>query len=49
MKKALAAMAAGVGVGAAGSFFIYSQYKNGNMQKMLNKVEKKADEMMNNM
>lgn len=49
MKKALAAMAAGVGVGAAGSFFIYTQYKNGNMQKMINKVGNKAGEMMNNM
>ena len=49
MKKALAAMALGVGVGAAGSYAVYTQCKNGNFSKLLNKVEKKATDMIDNM
>lgn len=49
MKKTLAVMALGMGVGAAGSYVMYNQYKNGNLSKLLNKVEKKASDMIDNM
>lgn len=49
MKKTLAVMAFGMGVGAAGSYLMYNQYKNGNLGKLLNKVEKKASDMIDNM
>ena len=36
MKKAMGMMALGMGVGA-GAMFMYDQYKNGNMARVVNK------------
>lgn len=49
MKQKLAIMTFGMGVGAAGAYVMYNQYKSGNLGKMLNKVEKKASNMIDNM
>jgi hypothetical protein len=48
MKKALGMMALGMGVGA-GAVALYDQYKSGNLQKLVNKAEKKVDKMLDNM
>ena len=48
MKKTLGMMAIGMGMGAAG-YFMYDQYKSGNLQKFVNKAEKKMDKMLDNM
>ena len=40
MKKALGMMAIGMGMGA-GAVIMYDQYKSGNLQKMVNKAEKR--------
>ena len=48
MKKALGMMAVGMGMGA-GAVIMYDQYKAGNLQKLVNKAEKKMDKMLDNM
>ena len=48
MKKALGMMAIGMGMGA-GAVIMYDQYKSGNLQKIMNKAEKKVDQMLDNM
>ena len=48
MKKALGMMAIGMGMGA-GAVIMYDAYKSGNLQKILNKAEKKMDNMLDNM
>ena len=48
MKKALGMMALGMGVGA-GAVALYDQYKSGNLQRLMNKAEKKVDKMLDNM
>ena len=48
MKKALGMMAVGMGMGA-GAVIMYDQYKSGNLQKFVNKAEKKMDKMLDNM
>ena len=48
MKKTLGMMAIGMGMGA-GAVIMYDSYKSGNLQKMVNKAEKKMDKMLDNM
>jgi len=48
MKKALGMMAIGMGMGA-GAVIMYDQYKSGNLQKIVNKAEKKMGNMLDNM
>ena len=38
----------GMGMGA-GAYALYDQYKTGNLEKLVNKAEKKVDKMLNNM
>ena len=45
MKKALGMMAVGMGMGA-GAVIMYDSYKSGNLHKMVNKAEKKMDQML---
>lgn len=47
MKKVLASMAIGMASGVAGSYFIYSEYKKGNLNKMMDKVTSKAKSTVN--
>lgn len=47
MKKMLASMALGMAAGMAGSYFIYVEYKNGKLSKMLNKVSDTAKDAAN--
>ena len=45
MKNALSMLAIGMGMGA-GAVIMYDQYKSGNLQKLVNKAEKKMDNML---
>lgn len=48
MKKGIAMMLLGIGVGM-GALATYQQYRNGNMQKMYNKLANKAQKSQGNM
>lgn len=48
MKKTLGMMALGMGMGV-GAKIMYDSYKSGNLQKIVNKAEKKMDKMLDNM
>ena len=48
MKKTLGMMAIGMGMGV-GAKIMYDAYKSGDLQKLVNKAEKKMDNMLDNM
>ena len=47
MKKYLAAVMFGMASGVAGSYIMYTEYKNGNLSKMINKANNKVQNVMN--
>ena len=49
MKKSMISMLLGVGVGAAGSLFMYSEIKNGNMKKIVDKAAKTCEDVVRDM